>query len=184
MGFPGAEVVKNLPANAGDAGDVGSIPGWGRFPWRKKWQLDPVFLPGKSHGQRSLVGCSPWGWEESHMTERPSTHQVYMWLHRALDPREITASVLSIPDLHALEEGLPHFLRWLYDMIKDILGLKLMLKWLRLWGMLGCDKYIWHEFSGTGKLLCVKFPESHVQALTPESCACDLTWGHDYCGFD
>ena len=32
MGFPGGLVVKNLPANAGDAGDVGSIPGWERFP--------------------------------------------------------------------------------------------------------------------------------------------------------
>ena len=30
-------------------------------PWRRKWQPPPVFLPGKSHGQRSLVGYSPWG---------------------------------------------------------------------------------------------------------------------------
>ena len=34
----------------------------------------PVFLPGKSHGQRSLVGCSPWGCEESDMTERLNFH--------------------------------------------------------------------------------------------------------------
>jgi len=51
-------VVKNPPANAGD---VGSIPGLGRFPWRRNWQPIPVFLPGKSHGQRSLAGYSPWG---------------------------------------------------------------------------------------------------------------------------
>ena len=31
------------------------------IPWRRKWQLNPVFLPGKSHGQSSLVGYSPWG---------------------------------------------------------------------------------------------------------------------------
>ena len=31
------------------------------MPWRSKWQPTPVFLPGKSYGQRSLVGCSPWG---------------------------------------------------------------------------------------------------------------------------
>ena len=45
---------------------------WDRlcFPWRKQWQPTPVLLPGKSHGQRSLVGCSPWGREESDMTER------------------------------------------------------------------------------------------------------------------
>jgi len=30
-------------------------------PWRKKWQPNPIFLPGKSHGQRSLAGYSPWG---------------------------------------------------------------------------------------------------------------------------
>ena len=39
---------------------------------RRLWQSTPVLLPGKSHGRRSLVGCSPWGWEESDTTE---------WLH-------------------------------------------------------------------------------------------------------
>ena len=51
-------MVKNLPANAGDEG---SIPGPGRFPGGRKGQPTPVFLPGKSHGQRSLVGYSPLG---------------------------------------------------------------------------------------------------------------------------
>ena len=37
--------------------------------WRRKWQLTPVFLPGESHGQRSLVGCHLWGPSESHTTE-------------------------------------------------------------------------------------------------------------------
>ena len=41
-------------------------------PWRRKWQSTPVLLPGKSHGQRSLVGYSPWGRKESDMTERYS----------------------------------------------------------------------------------------------------------------
>ena len=44
----------------------GLIPGSGRsrirkIPWRRKWQPTPLFLPGKSHGQRSLVGYSPYG---------------------------------------------------------------------------------------------------------------------------
>ena len=47
-------MVKNLAANAGDIRDVGLIPEWGRSPWRRPWQLTPVFLPGKLHGQRSL----------------------------------------------------------------------------------------------------------------------------------
>ena len=42
----------------------------GKIPWRRKWQSTPVLLPGKSHGQRSLVGYSPWGRKESDTTER------------------------------------------------------------------------------------------------------------------
>ena len=38
--------------------------------WRRQWHPTPVLLPGKSHGWRSLVGCSPWGRKESDMTER------------------------------------------------------------------------------------------------------------------
>ena len=38
--------------------------------WRRLWHPTPVLLPGKSHGWRSLVGCGPWGREESDMTER------------------------------------------------------------------------------------------------------------------
>ena len=56
--YPGGSVVKNLPANVGDTGDAGSIPGLGKIPWRRVWQPTPVFLPGKLHGQRSLVGYS------------------------------------------------------------------------------------------------------------------------------
>ena len=43
QGFPGGTVLKNLPANAGDTGDMGSIPEWERSPWRRKWQPAPVF---------------------------------------------------------------------------------------------------------------------------------------------
>ena len=69
-------MVKNPPVNTGDQG---SIPVLGRFPWRKKWQLTPVFLPEKSHGQRSVAGYSPWGCTESDMTERlNSTRTVYL----------------------------------------------------------------------------------------------------------
>ena len=42
--------------------------------WRRQWQPTPVLLPGKSHGRRSLVGCSPWGHSESKMTERLHFH--------------------------------------------------------------------------------------------------------------
>ena len=40
-----------------------------KIPWRRKWQPTPLFLPGESHGQRSLVGYSPWNHKESDRTE-------------------------------------------------------------------------------------------------------------------
>ena len=40
------------------------------YIWRRAWKPTPVFLPGESHGQRSLMGCSLWGHRESDMTER------------------------------------------------------------------------------------------------------------------
>ena len=54
-----AQTVKHLPAVQG---------------WRKRWHPTPVLLPGESHGWRSLVGCSPWGHEESDTTERLHFH--------------------------------------------------------------------------------------------------------------
>ena len=71
-GFPHSSVGKSSAYNAGDPG---SIPGSGRFPWRKKWQPTPIFLPGESHGQWSLMGYSPWDCKESDMTEQLSTAQ-------------------------------------------------------------------------------------------------------------
>ena len=61
-------MVKNAPANAGDTGDAGLILGSGR-----KWPPTPVFLPGKFHRQRSLVGYSPCGHRELDTTEQLST---------------------------------------------------------------------------------------------------------------
>ena len=63
--FPGSSVVKNLPADAGNARDT---PLGRKSPWRRAWQPTPVFLPEESHGQRSLAGCSPRGRKESDMT--------------------------------------------------------------------------------------------------------------------
>ena len=44
-------------------------PWIGKILWRRAWQPTPVFLPGESHGQRSLVGYCPWGRKESDITE-------------------------------------------------------------------------------------------------------------------
>ena len=66
-GFPSDSDGK---ASACNAGDPVSIPGWGRSPGEWNGLPIPVFLPGKSHGQRSLAGYSPWGHKKSDMTEQ------------------------------------------------------------------------------------------------------------------
>ena len=63
MGFSGGSVGKNTPANAGGSS---LIPGLGRSPGEGNG--NPVFLPGKSHGWRSLADYSLWGLKESDMT--------------------------------------------------------------------------------------------------------------------
>ena len=59
-GFLCGSGVKNLPAAQG----FRLHPWVGKIPWRRPWQPTPVFLLGKSHGQRSLAGCGPWGHRE------------------------------------------------------------------------------------------------------------------------
>ena len=61
-------MVKNLPAS-----DRGLVPGSRREGLEGAQQPTPVFLPGEFHGQRSLVGYSPWGCKESDTTEQLST---------------------------------------------------------------------------------------------------------------
>ena len=60
-------VVKNLPANAGDAN--GFCPWARKIPWRRKGQPTPVFLSEESRGQRSLLGFCLWGHTESDTTD-------------------------------------------------------------------------------------------------------------------
>ena len=54
--FPGGSAVKNLLAMQEICRRHGFNPRVRKIPWRRKWQPTPVFLPGKSHGQRSLAG--------------------------------------------------------------------------------------------------------------------------------
>ena len=61
------QVVKNLPAVQVR-----------KMPWRRKWQPTSVFLPGESHGQRNLVGYSPWGSKESDTNKQLSLRHPFM----------------------------------------------------------------------------------------------------------
>ena len=60
----------------------GFDPWVGKIPWRRKWQLTPAFLPGKFHGQRCLVGYSPW----SH--KRVGHNLVTKWQHENIKKQE------------------------------------------------------------------------------------------------
>ena len=70
MGFPGGTSGKEPTCQCRRHKRHRFNPWVGKIPWRRAWQPMPVFLPGKSHGQRSLVGYSPWGLKESDATER------------------------------------------------------------------------------------------------------------------
>ena len=64
---------KEPTCSIGDTGDTGSIPGLGRSPQGGNVSSIPEFLPGESHGQRSLAGYSPCGLKESDVTEHRRT---------------------------------------------------------------------------------------------------------------
>ena len=57
VGFPHSSVSKKICLQCRRPGFNSLV---GKIPWRRKWQPTPVFLPGESHGQRSLAGYSPW----------------------------------------------------------------------------------------------------------------------------
>ena len=67
-------VASQYPRTKAKVRRCGFNPLVGKIPWRRKWQPIPVFLPGKSHGQRSLAGYSPWDHKESDVTKRLSVH--------------------------------------------------------------------------------------------------------------
>ena len=60
MSYRALLVAQTDKESACNAGDPGIYPGVGKIPWRRQWQPTPAFLPGEFHGQRSLVGYSPW----------------------------------------------------------------------------------------------------------------------------
>ena len=75
--FPGGASGKEPASQCRRTKRLGSNPWVGKIPWRRKWQPTPVFLPGESHGQRSLAGYSPRGCKESDTTEQLSTQHTH-----------------------------------------------------------------------------------------------------------
>ena len=77
MGFPGGTSGKESAFKCRRHKTHGFDPWVGKIPWRRKWQPTPVFLPGKSHGQRSLVGYSPCGHRVGHDRTLNATWYVF-----------------------------------------------------------------------------------------------------------
>jgi len=69
LGFPGGASSKEPACRCRRHKRCWLDPWVRKIPWRRAWQPTPVFLPGESHGEKSLVGYSPWGCKESDMTE-------------------------------------------------------------------------------------------------------------------
>ena len=69
LGLSGGPSSKELTCQNRRLRRPGFHPWFGKIPWRREWQLTPVFLPGESHEQRSLMGYSPWVPIGSGMTE-------------------------------------------------------------------------------------------------------------------
>ena len=94
----------------------GFNPWVGKIPWRRKWQPTPVLLPGKSHGQRSLAGYSPWGHKESDTIERLTlslfTFFFIAFLRDTIQPIVAPLSKFSI-DLLGLEY-------WVYLLLSEV----------------------------------------------------------------
>jgi len=115
------------------------------FLWRRKWQPTPVFLPGKSHGQRSLVGYSPGGCKELDMTEcvraRAHTHThthlfIYTFLISHLSPHAWNFSLDNV----TLHKRVMSFIHTSF-----ILSLSYHLLFFLSIYLFGCaGSYLWH----------------------------------------
>ena len=79
VAFPDGSVMKNPPVWQ-ELHEMGFDPWVGKILWRRSWQPTPVFLPGESHGQRSLAGYNPWG----HYSEQDTTQRLNMHTQREL----------------------------------------------------------------------------------------------------
>ena len=91
--FLGGSLVKNLTAMQKKREMWVFVPWVGKIPWKRKWQPTPLFLLGKSHGQRSLAGYSPWGCKELDMTKWLSTNTQVVY--KFMSTRSLRFSMLS-----------------------------------------------------------------------------------------
>ena len=140
-GFPGGADGEESACNARGPG---FHPWVRKIPWRKKWLLTPVFLPEEFHGQRILVGYSPWGCKESDMTgqlSRNSLKRVKVLYS------QLTWVVFSW--IYLMQENNPSFIGLLFS---TLVALKINYIFLR-----SIRPGIWKSLSVFAILACVIF---------------------------
>ena len=91
--FPGGTSIKEPACQCRGHKRLGFDPWVGKIPWRRKWQPTPVFSPGEFHGQRSLVGYSPWGCKESDLTKHTSRNLTYYTLGSGPSSENTTVTI-------------------------------------------------------------------------------------------
>ena len=99
----------------------------GKIPWRREWLPIPVFLPGESHGQRGLVGYSPWGRKESDTTERLHFTSLHTWSQIAINSLDCWIG-FCIPSYWICFEFLQYFCLTLW--LQQVNGIQLDLQGL------------------------------------------------------
>ena len=107
LGFPGGVSGKEPACQCGRHKRWRFDPWVGKIPWRRAWQPTPVFLPGGSHGQRSLAGYSPWGRKELDTTEvTQHTPKHATLIPRTAVPFYLSTSNAGGPSVSALNKSL------------------------------------------------------------------------------
>ena len=116
--FPGGASGKESACQCRRCKRCRFDPWVGKMPCSRKWQVTAVFLPGKSHGQRSLVGYCPWGHKELDMTERACTHTRYIYVHIVhlwLCQHHSMWDLSSLTRDWTCVHGVPWTLRWVLN---------------------------------------------------------------------
>ena len=176
------------------------FPRVGRIPWRRALQLTPVFLPGESHGQRSLAGYSPWGCKESDTTEvtkhscMHARHSQDYWGLAGIRAFLILVYFPSIwisiiylgnPSPFQTELGFPHRC-WKCRMVSFWVNSQWVSRWIRFSSQIchysegcsghGLDSHIlFPETSGTAAIKC-STPELYplIRDCWPRSSICGI----------
>ena len=142
---------------------MGSIPGSGRFPWRRVWQPTPIFLPGESHGPRSLADYSPYG---CHITQAtwPAPSNGYKRHRRAQHLWPVVGSGLTLS---------PSKSKWARKITASLMGTSSFL--YKIWKTRLCMVLSWTQAECGLPLSAKQEPvEAHERPSCPGSSA---SWG-------